>query len=109
MDFADLDNDGQPDSSTTGNANGGRASYIHYVEPFPVLVDASHLGLGAAPRHVTFLATEVLTTTHGTGLVYVLDTTDYEMLRRAASAGASRPCGAGSTRQIGRASCRERV
>ena len=80
MDFADLDNDGQPDSSTTGNANGGRASYIHYVEPFPVLVDASHLGLGAAPRHVTFLATEVLTTTHGTGLVYVLDTTDYEMV-----------------------------
>ena len=80
MDFADLDNDGQPDSSTTGNVNGGRASYIHYVEPFPVLVDASHLGLGAAPRHVTFLATEVLTTTHGTGLVYVLDTTDYEMV-----------------------------
>ena len=80
MDFADLDNDGQPDSSTTGNVNGGRASYIHYVEPFPVLVDASHLGLGDTPRHVTFLATEVLSTTHGTGLVYVLDTTDYEMV-----------------------------
>mgnify|MGYP000238734773 FL=1 len=80
MDFADFDGDGQPDSSTTGNVNGGRASYIHYVEPFPVLVDASHLGLGDTPRHVTFLATEVLSTTHGTGLVYVLDTTDYEMV-----------------------------
>ena len=80
MDFADLNNDGQPDSSTTGNVNGGRASYIHYVEPFPVMVDASHLGLGAAPRHVTFLATEVLSTTVGTGLVYILDTTDYEMV-----------------------------
>ena len=80
MDFADFDGDGQPDSSTTGNVNGGRASYIHYVEPFPVLVDASHLGLGDTPRHVTFLATEVLSTMHGTGLVYVLDTTDYEMV-----------------------------
>ena len=80
MDFADFDGDGQPDSSTTGNVNGGRASYIHYVEPFPVLVDASHLELGDTPRHVTFLATEVLSTTHGTGLVYVLDTTDYEMV-----------------------------
>ena len=79
MEFADLDGDGEVDSSTTGNVNGGRASYIHYVEPFPAMVDASHLGLGAAPRHVTFLATEVLSTTHGTGLVYVLDTTDYEM------------------------------
>jgi hypothetical protein len=80
MDFADFDGDGQPDSSTTGNVNGGRASYIHYVEPFPVLVDASHLGLGDTPRHVTFLATEVLETSVGTGLVYVLDTTDYEMV-----------------------------
>ena len=80
MDFADLDQDGQPDSSTTGNVNGGRASYIHYVEPFPVLVDASHLGLGSEMRHVTFCATEVLETSVGTGLMYILDTTEYEMV-----------------------------
>ena len=80
MDFADLDHDGQPDSSTTGNVNGGRASYIHYVEPFPVLVDASHLGLGSELRHVTFCATEVLETSVGTGLMYVVDTTEYEMV-----------------------------
>jgi len=80
MDFADLDHDGQPDSSTTGNVNGGRASYIHYVEPFPVLVDGSHLGLGSELRHVTFCATEVLETSVGTGLTYILDTTEYEMV-----------------------------
>ena len=80
MDFADLDQDGEPDSSTTGNVNGGRASYIHYVEPFPVLVDASHLGLGSEMRHVTFCATEVLETSVGTGLMYILDTTEYEMV-----------------------------
>ena len=80
MDFADLDQDGQPDSSTTGNVNGGRASYIHYVEPFPVLVDANHLGLGSELRHVTFCATEVLETSVGTGLMYILDTTEYEMV-----------------------------
>ena len=34
MDFADHDGDGQPDSGTTGNENGGRSSYIHYAEPF---------------------------------------------------------------------------
>ncbi|HIG63933.1 MAG TPA: hypothetical protein EYQ16_05415, partial [Marine Group III euryarchaeote] len=80
MDFADLDHDGQPDSSTTGNVNGGRASYIHYVEPFPVMVNGSHLGLGSEPRHVTFCATEVLETSVGTGLMYILDTTEYEMV-----------------------------
>ena len=43
MDFADLDDDGEPDSGTTGNENGGRASYIHYAEPVDEMVDASHL------------------------------------------------------------------
>ena len=80
MDFADLDGDGEPDSGTTGNENGGRSSYIHYAEPYPEMVDASHLGLGEKPRHMTFLATEVLETTVGTGLGYLLDTTDYEMV-----------------------------
>jgi len=80
MDFADLDLDGQPDSGTTGNENGGRASYIHYAEPFDAMVDASHLGFSPGPRHLTFLATEVLSTTHGTGMAYLLDTTGYELL-----------------------------
>jgi len=79
MDFADLDHDGQPDSSTTANVNGGRASYIHYVEPYPVMVDTTHLGGPSGKRHLTTLATEVLSTSHGTGLVYLLDTTDYRM------------------------------
>jgi hypothetical protein len=78
MDFADLDNDGEPDSGTTGNVNGGRASYIHYAEPFPEMVDTSHLGY-EGERHLTILAVEVLSTTVGTGLVYLLDTTDYVM------------------------------
>lgn len=78
-DFADLDEDGEPDSQTTGNVNGGRASYIHYVEPYPVMVDVTHLGGQSEPRHLTTLATEVLSTTHGTGLVYLMDTTDYTM------------------------------
>ncbi|MBG17878.1 MAG: hypothetical protein CMB77_05950 [Euryarchaeota archaeon] len=80
MDFADFDGDGQPDSGTTGNENGGRASYIHYAEPFDSMLDASHLGYPAGPRHLTFLATEVLSTTHGSGMAYLLDTTDYELL-----------------------------
>ena len=42
MDFLDLDDDGQPDSGTTGNENGGRVSYIHYAEPFPTMLDVSH-------------------------------------------------------------------
>ena len=44
MEFSDFDNDGLPDSGTNGNENGGRSSYIHYTEPFPEMVDASHLG-----------------------------------------------------------------
>ncbi|MDP7187333.1 MAG: hypothetical protein QGG99_00610, partial [Candidatus Poseidoniia archaeon] len=80
MDFADLNGDDEPDSSTASNSssvNGGRASYIHYAEPYPVMVDASHLGMGDDPVHLTFIATEVLETTNGTGLSYLLDTTDY--------------------------------
>jgi hypothetical protein len=79
MDFADLDNDGAPDSGTTGNENGGRASYIHYAEPIDDMVDASHLGYPAGKMHLTFLATEVLETTIGTGMGYLIDTTDYEV------------------------------
>ena len=79
MDFADLDNDGEPDSGTTGNENGGRASYIHYAEPIDDMVDASHLGYPAGKMHLTFLATEVLETTIGTGMGYLIDTTDYEV------------------------------
>ena len=79
MDFADLNRDGEPDSSTASNSssvNGGRASYIHYAEPYPVMVDGSHLGMGEEPIHMTFIATEVLETTNGTGLSYLLDTTE---------------------------------
>jgi hypothetical protein len=79
MDFADLDNDGEPDSGTTGNENGGRASYIHYAEPIDDMIDASHLGYPAGKMHLTFLATEVLETTIGTGMGYLIDTTDYEV------------------------------
>jgi hypothetical protein len=82
MDFADLNGDDEPDSSTASNSssvNGGRASYIHYAEPYPVMVDASHLGMGDDPVHLTFIATEVLETTNGTGLSYLLDTTDYSI------------------------------
>jgi hypothetical protein len=80
MDFADLNGDGEPDSGTASNSssvNGGRASYIHYAEPYPVMVDGSHLGMGEDPIHMTFIATEVLETTNGTGLSYLLDTTEY--------------------------------
>ncbi|MDC3310604.1 hypothetical protein OAV45_04170 [Candidatus Poseidoniales archaeon] len=80
MEFADLDEDGQIDCGCTGNENGGRASYIHYAEPMDDMVDASHLGYPEGKIHLTFLATEVLETTVGTGLGYLLDTTDYEML-----------------------------
>ena len=80
MEFADLDEDGQIDCGCTGNENGGRASYIHYAEPMDDMVDASHLGYPEGKLHLTFLATEVLETTVGTGLGYLLDTTDYEML-----------------------------
>jgi len=80
MDFADLDEDGQIDCGCTGNENGGRASYIHYAEPMDKMVDASHLGYPAGKMHLTFLATEVLETTVGTGLGYLIDTTEYETL-----------------------------
>ena len=80
MEFADLDEDGQIDCGCTGNENGGRASYIHYAEPMDKMVDASHLGYPAGKMHLTFLATEVLETTVGTGLGYLIDTTEYEML-----------------------------
>ena len=82
MDFADLNYDGEPDASWASNGssvNGGRASYIHYAEPYPVMVDGSHLGMGEEPIHMTFIATEVLETTNGTGLSYLLDTTDYSI------------------------------
>ena len=80
MDFEDFDKDGQPDSGTTGNENGGRASYIHYAEPIDEMVDASHLGYPAGKIHMTFIATEVLETSVGTGMAYLLDTTPYEMV-----------------------------
>ena len=79
MDFEDFDGDGQPDSGTTGNENGGRASYIHYAEPVDEMVDATHLGYPAGEMHLTLLSTEVLDTTVGTGMSYLLDTTDYEL------------------------------
>ena len=79
MEFADLDEDGQIDCGCTGNENGGRASYIHYAEPMDKMVDASHLGYPAGKMHLTFLATEVLETTVGTGLGYLIDTPEYEM------------------------------
>ncbi len=80
MDFEDFDGDGQPDSGTTGNENGGRASYIHYAEPIDEMVDASHLGYPAGKIHMTIIATEVLETTVGTGMAYLLDTTPYELV-----------------------------
>jgi hypothetical protein len=79
MDFLDLDDDGQPDSGTTGNENGGRVSYIHYAEPFPTMLDVSHLGLGDEPRHYVTAAVECLDLYEGTGIVYFLDTTEYSM------------------------------
>ena len=80
MDFEDFDGDGQPDSGTTGNENGGRASYIHYAEPIDEMVDATHLGYPAGKIHMTIIATEVLETTVGTGMAYLLDTTPYEVV-----------------------------
>jgi hypothetical protein len=77
MDFLDLDDDGQPDSGTTGNENGGRVSYIHYAEPFPEMVDLSHVGYSDEPVHLVTAAVEVLSTHVGTGIIYLLDTTEY--------------------------------
>jgi len=79
MDFLDMDEDGQPDSGTTGNENGGRVSYIHYAEPFPEMLDLSHLGYSDEPVHVTTAAVEVLSTNVGTGIIYLIDTTGYTM------------------------------
>ncbi len=78
-DFADLDDDGELDSGPTGNENGGRASYIHYAEPFPEMVDTSHLGGDGSLRHLTTLAVEVLSTSEGVGMTYLLDTTNYTL------------------------------
>lgn len=78
MEFADLDGDGEMDCGCTSNENGGRASYIHYAEPIDEMVDASHLGYPTGKMHLTFLATEVLETSVGTGMGYLLDTTEYE-------------------------------
>ncbi len=80
MDFEDFDGDGEPDSGTTGNENGGRASYIHYAEPIDEMVDASHIGYPEGEMHMTYIATEVLETTIGTGMSYLLDTTPYELV-----------------------------
>ena len=78
-DFADLNGDGELDSGPTGNENGGRASYIHYAEPFPEMVDTSHLGGDGSLRHLTTLAVEVLSTSEGAGMTYLLDTTNYTL------------------------------
>jgi hypothetical protein len=80
MNFSDLNDDGEPDAGWSSNENGGRASYIHYAEPFDKMVDASHLGYPSGKMHLTFLATEVLETTVGVGLGYLIDTTPYEMI-----------------------------
>jgi hypothetical protein len=80
MNFSDLNEDGEPDAGWSSNENGGRASYIHYAEPFDKMVDASHLGYPSGKMHLTFLATEVLETTVGVGLAYLIDTTPYEMI-----------------------------
>ena len=80
MDFEDFDGDGEPDSGTTGNENGGRASYIHYAEPIDEMVDARHIGYPTGKIHMTYIATEVLETSVGTGMSYLLDTTPYELV-----------------------------
>ena len=79
MEFEDFDGDGEIDCGCTSNENGGRASYIHYAEPIDDMVDASHLGYPIGKRHLTIVATEVLSTTVGTGMSYLLDTTAYEI------------------------------
>ena len=80
MEFLDLDDDGLPDSGTNGNENGGRVSYIHYAEPFPNMVDLSHVGYSDEPVHLVTAAVEVLSTNVGTGIIYLIDTTDYTMI-----------------------------
>jgi len=80
MNFSDLNDDGDPDAGWSSNENGGRASYIHYAEPFDKMVDASHLGYPSGKMHLTFLATEVLETSVGVGLAYLIDTTPYEII-----------------------------
>ena len=71
MEFEDFDGDGEIDCGCTSNENGGRASYIHYAEPIDEMVDASHLGYTAGKRHLTIVATEVLSTSVGTGMSYL--------------------------------------
>ena len=81
MDFTDFDGDGQPDSGSTGNENGGRASYIHYTEPYPEMVDLSHLDSEIiGERHLITAAVEVISTNIGTGMIYIIDNTDYEII-----------------------------
>ena len=79
MEFEEFDGVGEIDCGCTSNEIGGRASYIHYAEPIDEMVDASHLGYTAGKRHLTIVATEVLSTSVGTGMSYLLDTTAYEM------------------------------
>ena len=43
------------------------------------MLDMSHLGYSDEPVHVTTAAVEVLSTSVGTGIIYLLDTTDYTM------------------------------
>ena len=81
MDFVDFDGDGEPDSGSTGNENGGRSSYIHYTEPYPEMVDLSHINPDlVGERHLISAAVEVLSTNVGTGMIYVIDNTDYEVV-----------------------------
>ena len=44
------------------------------------MVDATHLGYPSGKIHMTIIATEVLETTVGTGMAYLLDTTPYEVV-----------------------------
>ena len=79
MDFLDMDDDGQPDSGTTGNENGGRVSYIHYAEPFTDMVDLSHARYSDEPVHLVPAAVEVHSTNVGIELIYLIDTTEHTM------------------------------
>ena len=69
------------DSGSTGNENGGRASYIHYTEAYPEMVDLSHLDSDiVGERHLITAAVEVISTNVGTGMIYIIDNTDYEIV-----------------------------
>ena len=70
----------KPDSGTTGNENGGRVSSIHYAEPVPRNARLSHLkARRGTPSLHNELAVECLDLVQGTGIVYLLDTTEYSM------------------------------